>query len=216
MTALKVVGIILLIFFLIGLIRVGGIAEYSADGFFVWIRAWFLRFQVFPAKEKKPKQKKEKKKKEKPKEEEPKEKKGGAIGPIKAYLPLVGDAAGALIHRIRIDLMELEFISAAEDPAAAAMTFGYSNAAIGMIWPILEKNFTVKKRDLRTGVDFNAKKPTVYLKASFSARIGQLVSFALILGVKLLKIYLKNRPKKTTPESGDRPAPGGNETGGGK
>lgn len=48
MTVLKVLLVIALILFLLGLIRVGGEAEYSAEGFWAKIRVGKLKFQVFP------------------------------------------------------------------------------------------------------------------------------------------------------------------------
>lgn len=194
MTALKVIAIILLIIFLIGNIRVGGIAEYSGQGLKVWGRAGLIRLQVIPAKEKeKPEKKKEKK--ETPKEEP--RKKGGPLHLVKLYLPLVGEAAGELKRRIRIDKIYLDLVTAARDPAGAAMAFGYANIAIGILWPLIGNNFEVKDHRIRTGVDFGAQSPTVYVNAAFSARIGQLVSFMVRFGIKFLKIYLADKPKKS-------------------
>lgn len=198
MTALKVIGIILLILFLIGMIRVGGIAEYSAGGLLVWIRAGLFKVQIIPGK-KKGKKKPKPKKEEKPKPEkveESGERKGGPLHLVKVYLPLVCEAAGELLHRIRIDTLYLDFISGAREAASAAMTLGYSNLALGMLWPLIDHTFEVKEHRIRTGVDFDAESPTVCGKAAFSARIGQLVSFALRFGIKFLKLYLRDKQEQ--------------------
>lgn len=204
MTALKVIGIILLVLILIGLIRVGGVVEYDEEGLRVFARVGLLRVCLFPRKEKKekkPKAKKETKPKpgqtEKPGEEKPK-KKGGGLGPVLEYVPLVCEAAGALIHRIRIDTLDLDLVWGAGDAASAAMGYGYANAAIGMLWPPIKNSFEVKKWNFQTGVDFNAKSPLIRAMAALSFRIGQLVSFAVIYGIKFLKVYWKNKPKKST------------------
>jgi len=202
MTALKVAGIILLVLFLIGRIRVGGAAEYSAEGVKVWIRAAGVPILVFPRETAGKKGGKSSKKrgseqkdggKKSPKEDQKEGKtppKGGPLELVKTFLPLVGEAAGALKRRIRVDTLCLDYTAAGgRDAARTAMTFGYANAAIGMIWPIFEHNFEIKDYRVHTGLDFQAKEPAIYLKGAFSARIGQLVSFAVIFGVKFLKAY---------------------------
>lgn len=203
MTALKVLAAILLALFLLGLIRVGGGGEYSAQGLTAWVKLGPLQIKVFPLKKKK----KEKKKKpaeakkaqpkpQKPAEEKPKQ--GGALALVKEFLPLICEAAGALKRRIRIDKLYLDYTLAGKnDAAAAAMSFGYSNAAVGMILPLFEQNFDVKERRVRTAVDFNADSPKIYVYAVISARLGQLVSFALRFGWKFLMVYRKTKnPKK--------------------
>lgn len=209
MTALKVLAVILLILFLLGLVRVGGGGEYSAQGFTAWLRLGPFRIKAFPLKEK-TKKKQAKKRKEKkpskakktqpeaPKAAEEKPKKGGALAQVKEFLPLICEAAGALKRRIRIDKLNLDYtLAGKEDAAAAAMSFGYSNAAVGMILALFEQNFDVKERRVRTAVDFNADSPKIYVYAAISARLGQLVSFALRFGWKFLMVYQKTKnPKK--------------------
>lgn len=202
MTALKVLAVILLILFLLGLIRVGGGGEYSAQGLTAWLKLGPFQIKVFPLKKKKEKKKKPSKAKkaqpkpQKPTEEKPKQ--GGTLARVREFLPLICEAAGALKRRIRIDKLYLDYtLPGKEDAAAAAMSFGYSNAAVGMILPLFEQNFDVKERRVRTAVDFNADSPKIYVYAVISARLGQLVSFALRFGWKFLMVYQKTKnPKK--------------------
>jgi len=205
MTGLKILAGVVLVLFLLGRVRLGGEAEYSQTGLLVKVRAGWFRFQVFPLKkEKKEKPKKEKPPKEKP-EKEPKPKVGGPLKLVKQYLPLVCEAAGELKRRIRIDRLWLDLVIASSDAAGTAMAYGYANMAIGMIWPLIEQNFEVRDPRIHTGADFTAQSPTVYIDAAFSARLGQLVSFALRFGWKVLRVYLQNRPKaaNNNPERGD-------------
>ncbi len=207
MTALKVLLVLLLLLFLLSLIRVGGVVEYSADGLTVKARVGAFRFQVLPGrkKEKPPKEKAAPKKKKgseaakagaKPEEDKPKA--GGPLRLVKAALPLVGEAAGALKRRIRIDRLLLRLtLAGAEDAAGAAMNYGYANMLIGMIWPIFAYNFEVKDYHLHTAVDFQAREPTVWLRAAFSARVGQVVSFALRFGIKFFKSYQREKKRET-------------------
>ena len=201
MTALKVLLAILLLLFLLGRIRVGGEGEYSADGPLVRVRVGPLFIQVFPLKKKKEKKEKkpaEKKKKSSPsaqggeeeKAQEPeKSKKGGTLDLVKAGLPLVGEAAGELRERIRIDLLCMDLLFGGTDAAQTAILFGMSNALIAPLLAVFQQNFEVKEHRVRTAVDFNEKTITLYLRATFSARIGQLLSFALRFGWKFLMEY---------------------------
>ena len=198
MTALKVLLVILLVLFLLGRIRVGGDGEYSADGLFVRVRVGPISVRVFPLKKKGEKKPAKKKKKSAPptqsgegeKAQEPeKPKKGGALDLVKAGLPRGGEAAGELRERIRIDLLCMDLLFGGTDAAQTAILFGMSNALIAPLLAVFQQNFEVKEHRVRTAVDFNEKTITLYLRAAFSARIGQLLSFALRFGWKFLMEY---------------------------
>lgn len=202
MTGLKVLLVIALVLFLLGLIRVGGEAEYSAEGFWAKIRVGKLKFQVFPFPPKKKKKTdgekgvKPLKKKVKTTENEVKTqaKKGGALDLVKSAVPLVGESVQGLKRRIRIDKLDLSYTAGgARDAAGAAMTFGYTNAAIGALFPFFEENFELKGYHIHTDIDFNSKSPTIYLHVAFSGRIGSLLFFVVRLALKFLINYLRQR-----------------------
>ena len=206
MTVWIVLGAIVAVLVLISLIRVGGTVEYSRSGTLVHLRAGPLRIQVYPPKPKKKsgekKPKRAKKKNPKPqKEEQPEPKPGGQLDTLKAMLPLVADAAGQLRRKVRVDRLLLDVTAAAPDPAMAALSFGGVNAAIGMIWPLLENNFNIGDRRIRTKVDFNLTEPEAYLYASLSLRVGQAVALALTLGMKFLKLWSGRNQEQTKKEA---------------
>lgn len=194
MTGLKILAGVLLALFLLGRVRIGGEAEYSETGLLVKVRAGWLRFRVFPFKEGKEK----KEKPPKPTKEEPQKEKepgrGGPLNLVKQYLPLVCEAAGELKRRIRIDRLRLDLMIATGNAADTAMAYGYANMAMGMLWPLIEQNFEVKAPEIHTGVDFQSDASVFYIKAAFSARLGQLVSFGFRFGWKFLRTYLQARP----------------------
>lgn len=200
MTGWIVLGCVLLVLFLISLIRLGGRAEYSADGFYAWIKLGTVYIRVFPPAEKKAGKKPREKRK--PSEEPSGQEKGGGLAQLKELLPLALDAAGRVLQVIRVDRLYLDFTSAGEDPAAAAVVFGYANAAVGMIFPILEQNFNIKERRIRTRVDFQQKEPSVYLLAQLSMTVGQLTALVTVLGVRFLR-YLSAREKKAPVKAGE-------------
>ena len=202
MTVWIVLGCVCLALILLSRVRLGGIVEFSGEGLLVKARIGAFKLTVFPWKQKK-KPHEEKKTDEKPAPplEEPQPKPGGQWADFKRFLPLVTDAAGRLKRKIRVDAVYLDFVAAAPDPAAAALAFGGVNAAIGMIWPLLENNFNIKDRRIRTKVDFNAQSPTVWLYASLSLTLGQAVSLAARLAVRFLKVLSELKAQKRQKEA---------------
>ena len=92
-----------------------------------------------------------------------------------------------------MDRLDLELVLAAGDPAAAALAFGGTNAALGMILPLLEQNFDIRRRNIRTAVDFERKTPAVTLGAAVTLTIGQGAALAFHLGRKALPALLQYR-----------------------
>lgn len=204
MTVWVVLGAIAAALVLLSLVRVGGTVEYSRSGVLVRLRAGPLRIRVYPPRPKKAdgqEKPKRVKKKSKPEEEQPEPKPGGQLGPLKAALPVVADAAGQLRRKVRVDRLLLDVTAAASDPAAAALAFGGVNAAIGMIWPLLENNFNIGDRRIRTRVDFNLTEPEIYLYGSFSLRLGQAAALALRLGIRFLKLWSGRNQEQTKKEA---------------
>ena len=194
MTALLVAGCILLALFLIGQLRVGAAVSYSEEGLSVQVKAGPVRIRVVPAREKKKREKKEKPAADRPAqkaaEAAPKRSVRDTLALARRFVPLLGEAAGRFKRKIRIDLLVLHVIWAAEDPASAAMGYGAGNAALGMLWPIFAHNFHVKEHDLCVDVDFERKTPALTVRAQATLTIGQCFALALRLGGKALKILL--------------------------
>ena len=192
MTALHVVLICAAMIFLLLLIRVGVEAEYSESGLLVKLKVGLLSVQAFPrrTKERKPKKiKQEPQPKEKPK-------RGGAFDLAKEFLPLIAEAAGEFKRKISIDVFRMDLLWSVPDPASCAMGFGGANAAVGMIWPLIEQNFHVKDHRIRTAVDFDRGRPTVYILARMTMRVGKLLSFGIRLVVKGNKVYKAYKTKE--------------------
>lgn len=188
---MKVVGIILLALLALSLLPLGVRVKYSGEGFFVFVRLWFIRWQVFPAKAKKAKEKPPKKPK-KPKGDKAPEKTvqeaktGGKLDLIRAALPLVKPALAGIKKRLTIRELELFVTWAASDPADAAVGYGYAQAALGTLWAVADQNFNVKKSRLGCSVDFDAPSPTVYADAALTVRLGQIVTLVIPLIVRFL------------------------------
>lgn len=194
MTVLIVLACILLVLWLLCQLRIGATVEYSEAGLFVTAKAGPVSVPIIPAKEKPQKEKKPKPAKQKAasSEETVKPKRGikDTVAIVLKFVPLVGQAAGHLRRKIRIDWLKLHVIWASSDPASAAMGYGAGNALLGTLWPVLDNNFKIKERDLRVDVDFERTNPAVTLSARAALTIGQSLSMGIRLGIQALKIYL--------------------------
>ena len=99
--------------------------------------------------------------------------------------PLWQRRRGRLKRKVRLDRVYLDVAVGAGNPAGAALAFGGVNAALGMIWPLVEQNFNVKDRRIRTQVDFSAPHTTVWADVAATLTVGQGVALALWLAPKL-------------------------------
>lgn len=199
MTFWKVLLIILLVLWLISLIRIGGRVSYGESGLIVLLLLGPVKLQLFPAKEEsggkwRPKAKRKKasppaaeKHKKKPKEGQP-----GTLSRLMKLLPVMGQACGALKRKIRIDDLELELIWGGSDPAAIALGYGQANAVLGMLWPIFDHNFKVKRHSFRVGLDYERTAPTAEVRAAVTLTVGQIVTLGTRYGVKALVTWVKS------------------------
>ena len=206
MRALAVLAAAALALFLIGQVRVGGRAEFNAEGFFLWIRLGRLQIKLLPGKpkeDKPPKKRrkpKEPKKPKKPKKERPPtlwpEKAGGALEYAQALLPVALEAAEGMWRGLRVDVLELELTAGASDPGDAALVYGQANAALGALWLPLTRALRVKDGSARVRMDFDADRLTVYGRAAVSIQIGCLTRIALVNGIQGLKRALAVRKRR--------------------
>lgn len=193
-----VLACILVVLFLISLIRVGIRAEYDIQQLSVRLRVGLLSLRVYPLRIKKIK--KEKKVPARPKRQkkqmEP-DAKGNVfqdkLSLLRSLLPVALRAAGRLRQKISIDLLEIYILLAGGDPASVAVAFGSANAIIGMVLPLLEQNFHIRQRDIRTAADFQRAHSEVRAKVSLSLTVGQGVAFALYFGWQSLCVLLRWR-----------------------
>lgn len=205
MTFFKVLLVILLVLWLVSLIRIGARVRYGEAGLYVFVLTGPLKIRLLPAKpkEEKPKKEKKQKKEKKPKEKKPKpEGQPGTLSRLMQMLPVVGQACGALKRKIRIDDLKLDLIWGGSDPAAIALGYGQANAALGMLWPVFDNNFKVKRHSFRIGMDYGRTQPAVELEAAVTFTVGQIFTLIAHYGVKALIIWVRSgRPIKKRQEA---------------
>lgn len=193
MKVLLVLALIAAVLVLISLIRIGIQVIYVPSGLTLRLKLGPVRMTLLPHKEKK----QSKKKKKEPQNAAAEEGKRDMMGQIRRGLPLIAEAAGRLKRKVRLDRIYLDVTAAASDPASAALAFGGVNAAVGMIWPLVEQNFNVRDRRIRTRVDFEAARPAVSLDAAATLTIGQAAVLAICLAPRLPQALGMERKKQT-------------------
>ena len=192
---------------LLAILPLGAKIVYDSDGFLLQIIAGPIRIPILPKKnkdgEKKKKKKKDKKKKGENKKgtasdgQAKKKKKGG---PITEFLPLVKtalDLLNSFRKKLRIKRLDLKVIMAADDPCDLAINYGRANAALGNLWPQLERCFVIKKRNVEIECDFEASETLIQTRADITITLGWLLAIVVFYGVRGVKqfIQIKNKRK---------------------
>lgn len=186
---------------LLALLPLGISARYGAQGPLVRVIAGPLRLTLYPRK---------KKEKKKPKTEQPKpekkpagenpapEKKDGG-GSWKDFLPLVNVALellGDFRRKLRVNLLECRVILAGGDPADLAIHYGRAWAALGALWPRLERFLVIRKRDVEIECDFCGDETKITFRLDITITLGRLLALGVVYGVRAIKEFLKIKNKR--------------------
>ena len=213
MTALKIVGIVLLILLLLSLTRVGAVVDFG-DELRVRLRVGPIRRTLLPKKEKKEENAGEQPSAEK---KAPKEKKKRALPKLtrSELRDLAETALGALrstLHRTcrrtRIDPLEVSVVVAGEDPADTAQTYGYANAVLWTVMPGLEELFHIPKPSICLSMDFDRAETRAEGTVGVSLRVCDLIAIALTLALPIGKWLLRCRRAHRNDAKTEPPAKG--------
>jgi len=204
---------------LLAIVPLGVSIRYDASGAVVRVIAGPVKITLFPRPKKEKKPQKEKKPEKKPEQQpaqpaqapekagpeqvKPEEKEQKAPkksgGPITDFLPLIRvalDMLGAFRRKLRLNVLELKLIMAADDPCDLAVNYGRAWAAVGNLMPRLERLFVIKKRNIEVECDFEAVQTTVIARLDLTITLGRILATAVIYGVKALIEFLKIKNKR--------------------
>lgn len=197
--------ITLVILVVLAWIPLGATIRYNTDGLSLKIIAGPIRLTVLPKKNKEEKSKKKPKDKSAPKKVKasstqpatPKQEEKG--GSITDFLPLVNtalDLLNAFRKKLRIDRLELKLIMAADDPCDLAVNYGRAWAAVGNLFPRLERWLVIKKRDVEVECDFEASQTVVIAHVDLTITLGRLLGILIWYGVRALKQFISINNKR--------------------
>lgn len=164
MTALKVIGIILLILLLIASVRVRALARFGEKTELTLFVGPF-RMTLLPEKEKKPAPDGRKKAAEEKKTEEtgkkrwklPKLTRAEKKDLIRVAFAALRETARRACKRLCINPFEILVVFGGEDPADIAQHYGYANALMWGVMPQLEDLFRIPDPSLHLRMDYSAK-----------------------------------------------------------
>ena len=199
MLFLKILGCILILLLLTCLLKVGVRIRLEEETRVTLILGP-IRIQILPKKpgrEKKPKQKKpeqkEAKKSSKPDWEDIK-------SAFRTLWPPLKKALRRTRRAIRVDPLQLSVVlGGAEEPADAARSSGYLNAAVWTVMPALEQLLNIPHPGIHIGADFQCAENKIRGDIGITIRIGSvfLVGFGML--IPAVKWFLRFRKRHRQP-----------------
>jgi len=199
-----VFAVVLAVLLFTALLRVGGVIEYSEDGFSVRAKIGIFKLKLYPFKEKTEIQKQrsaDRKAKRKARKKakldamkKPEEKKPGKLKDFLDMLPAIKETLYRVKRKLLIKNLTIHYTAAGSDPSKAALAYGSASAVFSLIAPVLDMNFNVKRRDFRTSVDFETDKQTIYVYAAATVAIWE----GIYIVSELLRYLAVSQAKKIT------------------
>lgn len=218
MIVLKILGIIILVFVLIGLIKVGVSFNFVDDRLSLSAIICGLKLQLIPKKNKKEKQPKEpksekpiKEKKQKPqKAKKPKKKKESdglwiTFDDVLKIVRRVFKGLGKVTGGFNVERFLMHLVVATDDPYSTAVILGKINAGLNVLAPICDERFDCRDIDVWTDADFNTPIPKLDIGFDITIRIHcffrmlNTILFGVLgagIAVKARMIWLKITDKK--------------------
>ena len=188
--------------------------KYDSNGPLVRVIAGPLKLTVFPLPKKEKKNKKKAKKEtEKPaeqvqkppenpkppapsKEDKPKKQTGGSWTDFLPLVKVALDFLGDFRRKLRVNVLELKLMMAADDPCDLAVNYGRAWAAVGNLMPQLDRLFVIKKRNVEVECDFTASETLVIARLDLTITLGRLLGAVVVFAVRALKEFLKIKKKR--------------------
>lgn len=203
MTALIVIGVLVLLIAGLMLIPIGADIGYEGGEFHVSAKVCGVLLQLFPKKpedgdkpkkEKKPKR--VKKKKNPPDgEEKPKKKRKLSFNQdeILSLLRSVLKSFGRFGRAFHVDRFLLRYTAAGDDPYDTAVTYGAVNAVLSGLAPLCRQRFKVKDCQVSTDVDFLAQEMSLDFGLAVTLRIGRIFGLLFSILFAGLGLLIKNK-----------------------
>lgn len=96
-------------------------------------------------------------------------------------------------RKLRVKRLECKVILAGDDPCDLALLYGRLWAAVGNLFPRLERMLVIQKRDIQIECDFTADKTCVTALVELTITVGRLLALAVCYGARAVVEFLKIR-----------------------
>lgn len=196
---------------LLAILPLGVSVKYNAEGPLVRLILGPVKLTVLPAKKKLKKEKPKKPEQAAKKEQQPALRRIGADKPGKVpgeappekketggslldFLPLVKELfrfLGDFRRKLRVNVLELKLIMAADDPCDLAVNYGRAWAAVGSLMPKLEQLFVIKQRNIEVECDFTAEETKVIARLDLTITLGRLLAAVTRFGFRAVKEFIR-------------------------
>ena len=87
--------------------------------------------------------------------------------------------------------LELKLVMAADDPCDLAVNYGRTWAAVGNLFPLLERIFVIKRRNVEVECDFTATQTLITARMDLTITLGRILSLGVRYGIRALREYLQ-------------------------
>lgn len=172
---------------LVALLPIGVRLSYDENGGFVWLKLGFVKIKLYPRETKEQSANPSKKSSKNKKTE--KQNKGGSLSDFLPIARIVFDFLSDFRRRLWVQNLYLRLTLAGDDPSDLAVHYGKAWAALGNLFPLLERYVRIKKRDLQIDCDFAAEKTKVVAHADILISLGRFLAIALRHGIRGFKKY---------------------------
>jgi len=179
---MKALIIVIAVILLIALLRFGVSVRYSDGGLALTVNAGPVRLRIYPPRKKAEKSRKKPSRasvEKKPRRKAKRKAKGQETekpGKFEAFSEILSaglNVLNRLRKRLLIKRLTIHYVFAGDDPMKTALWYGRSTSAVSAVMPALERNFRIRRSDIRTSADFGIDKPLIYADAAISLALWE-------------------------------------------
>lgn len=130
------------------------------------------------------------------KADRPKKKGGGSVTDFLPLVKIALDFLGDFRRKLRVNVLELKIILAADDPCDLAVNYGRAWAAVGNLLPRLERVLVIRKRDINVECDFTASDTTILARLDLTITLGRILAAVFVFAFRAIVEFLKIMKKR--------------------
>ncbi|GHV08265.1 hypothetical protein FACS1894217_10420 [Clostridia bacterium] len=110
---------------------------------------------------------------------------------FKALVPLLPMAVRKLGRILKFNVIRLKVVAASAEADRAALMYGRTWTAIGVVTPFLKRYLRIKRYDVGAELDFAKTKPAISGRVKLTVSVFLAIGFAIWAGLKILPILKK-------------------------